>query len=246
GGGGGGGGIGPFGENDQHIAMALASMAAMVVRNAQLQAEVHRLHLDTIFRLANAAEFRDSDTGAHIQRVSLYCETIARQLGMPTEWCQQLLFAAPMHDVGKLGVADAVLNKPGPLTDEERKIMMGHTTIGAAILKGSENEVLQMAERIAMSHHEKWDGSGYPSGLRALEIPIEGRITAVADVYDALTSKRVYKPSMPNEKAFSIIQAGRGIHFDPQVVDAFIASREAIEDIQEAYSGEQGLHPGHG
>lgn len=231
----------PFTEHDQAIAAALAAMAAIVVRNAQLQAEIHRLHLDTIFRLANAAEFRDSDTGAHIQRVSLYCETIARQMGMPTEWCQQLLFASPMHDVGKLGVPDAVLNKPGALSDDERELMKQHTLMGAKILHGSENEVLQMAERIALSHHEKWDGSGYPHGTKQLAIPLEGRIVAVADVYDALTSRRVYKPAMPNEEAFSIVLKGRGMHFDPEVVDAFMSSRPAIEDIQEMYGGEAAL-----
>lgn len=233
-----GGGIGPFTDDDQALAVALASMASIVVRNAQLQAEVHRLHLDTIFRLANAAEFRDSDTGAHIQRVSLYCETVARALRMPTEWCQNILFASPMHDVGKLGVPDAVLNKPGPLTDDERALMMKHTTIGAQILRGSQNAVLQMAERIALSHHEKWDGGGYPLGLKQEAIPLEGRITAVADVYDALTSRRVYKPPMSNERALEIMAKGRGSHFDPLVVDAFFASRESIQDIQEAYSGE--------
>lgn len=238
---GGEGEVTAFGEADQQIAVALAAMASIVVRNAQLQAEVQRVHLDTIFRLSHAAEFRDSDTGAHIQRVSLYCETIARGMGMPTEWCQQILFAAPMHDVGKLGIPDAVLNKPGPLTDDERQQMMRHTTIGAQILKGSVSEVLQMAERIALAHHEKWDGTGYPAGVSQLEIPLEGRITAVADVYDALTSKRVYKPPMPNEKAFEIITRDRGTHFDPQVVDAFLSSRAAIEDIQEAYSGESEL-----
>ncbi len=231
----------PFTQHDQAIAAALAAMAAIVVRNAQLQSEIHRLHLDTIFRLANAAEFRDSDTGAHIQRVSLYCEMIARQMGMPTEWCQQLLFASPMHDVGKLGVPDAVLNKPGALTDDERELMKQHTLMGAKILRGSENEVLQMAERIAISHHEKWDGSGYPHGTKQLAIPLEGRIVAVADVYDALTSRRVYKAAMPNDEAFAIVLKGRGMHFDPEVVDAFMSSRPAIEDIQEMYGGEAAL-----
>ncbi|MEQ9617309.1 MAG: HD domain-containing phosphohydrolase [Phycisphaerales bacterium] len=225
----------PFGEWDEHIATALSSMATLLVKNAQLHESLQKVHLDTIFRLAQAAEFRDDDTGAHIQRVSMYCELTARAMGMEHEFCQRILFASPMHDVGKLGIADAVLKKPGKLTDDERAHMCEHTVMGAKILQGSTDRLIQMAERIAMTHHEKWDGTGYPNKLKGEEIPIEGRITAVADVFDALTSARVYKPPFPIEKSFSIIQEDSGTHFDPRVVEAFMSMRSSVSDIYDAY-----------
>lgn len=229
--------VGAFPEASLQLGLALASMATIVIRNAQLRSQVQKLHLETIFRLATAAEFRDNDTGAHIQRVSMYCELIARELGLPQSRCQDILFAAPMHDVGKLGIPDAVLNKAGPLTPEERADMQRHCAIGAQILRGSDNGVIQTAERIALTHHEKWDGTGYPAKLAGADIPIEGRICAVADVFDALTSARVYKAAFPVEKAYSIIQKDSGTHFDPEVVAAFVRSRPTVEEIQAAYSG---------
>lgn len=224
-----------FSPSDEQLAMAVASMASILVRNTQLQAQVQRLHLDMIFRLAQAAEFRDNETGAHIQRVSMYGETVARTMGMPSQWCQNLLFAAPMHDVGKLGVPDAILKKEGPLTDGERDLMKTHTVIGGQILGGSDNELLRMAEQVALTHHERWDGKGYPRGIRGEEIPLAGRITAVTDVFDALTSARCYKPAFSLEKSLKIIAEGRGSHFDPAVVDAFLRSRDTIESIYHAY-----------
>ncbi len=226
----------PFPDLALQTGEALASMATIVVRNGQLRAQVEKLHLETIFRLATAAEFRDNDTGAHIQRVSMYCEAVAHTMGLPQQRCQELLFAAPMHDVGKLGVPDAILTKAGPLTPEERDAMKKHTLIGAEILRGSDNEVIRTAERIALTHHEKWDGTGYPRGLKGADIPVEGRICAVADVFDALTSKRSYKDAFPLEKAYAIINKDAGTHFDPEVVSAFVRSRDVIESIQEAYA----------
>lgn len=226
----------PFPDMALQTGEALASMATIVVRNAQLRAQVQKLHLETIFRLATAAEFRDNDTGAHIQRVSMYCEAVAHTMGLPQSKCQDLLFATPMHDVGKLGIPDAILTKAGPLTPEEREAMKQHTIIGGEILRGSDNEVIQTAELIALTHHEKWDGTGYPRGLKGTEIPVEGRICAVADVFDALTSKRSYKDAFPLEKAYGIIRKDSGTHFDPDVVSAFEKSRDVIESIQEAYS----------
>jgi len=226
----------PFPDQALHTGEALASMATIVVRNAQLRTQVQRMHLETIFRLATAAEFRDNDTGAHIQRVSMYCEAVAQSLGLPQSKCQDLLFAAPMHDVGKLGIADAILTKAGPLTPEEREAMKKHTNIGGEILHGSDNSVIRTAETIALTHHEKWDGSGYPSGLKGADIPIEGRICAVADVFDALTSKRSYKSAFTLEKAFAIIQKDSGTHFDPEVVAAFLRCRDVIESIQDLYT----------
>lgn len=224
-----------FSSRDQQIGLALASMAAISVRNAKLRDALQKSHLDTIMRLSTAAEFRDDDTGEHIKRVSLYCETLARRMGMAPQLLQLMLFASPMHDIGKLGVPDAILSKPGQLTPEERKIMQTHTLIGARILQQGGNELLAIAEKIARSHHERWDGTGYPDGLAGEAIPIEGRITAVADVFDALTSARVYKPAFEIDHAAGIIVDQRGRHFDPTLVDAFVMARDEIEAIYDAY-----------
>lgn len=230
------GGVIPFEETDEQIATALTAMASLLVKNTQLHEHLQKVQLDAICRLAQAAEFRDDDTGAHIQRVSMYCEMIARELGMPDEFCKRILFAAPMHDVGKLAIPDAVLKKPGKLDEDEFDVMRTHTKIGGRILSGASDELIRMAERIALSHHEKWDGSGYPKGLSGDSIPIEGRITAVADVFDALTSRRVYKPPFPFEKAFQIIESDAGVHFDPDAVRAFLEHRDSVVDIHEAYA----------
>lgn len=232
-----GGRLESFSDRDLQAASALAAMAALSVRHAQMREELQRTHLDTILRLSTAAEYRDNETAEHIQRVSLYCETIARGMGMPQEWTRLMLFASPMHDVGKLGVPDAILRKPGPLTEAERRQMQRHTVFGAQILRGSSNELLQVAERIALSHHEKWDGTGYPNGVKGHAIPLEGRVAAVADVFDALTSKRVYKEAFSADMAFSEIRKGAGTHFDPEAAAAFLDAREEIEAVREAYSG---------
>jgi len=224
-----------FSSREAEIAVGLASMAAVSIRNAKLHEALRTSHLDTIMRLSTAAEFRDDDTGQHIRRVSMYCETIARTLGCSHAFTQLLLFAAPMHDIGKLAIPDAILTKPGKLTDDERRAMQEHTFKGARILQGSGNELLNVAERIARSHHERWDGGGYPNGTSGEDIPLEGRITAVADVFDALASKRVYKPAFTIERALGIIRDERGRHFDPDVVDAFFQARDEIEAIYEAY-----------
>ncbi|MFH1639352.1 MAG: HD domain-containing phosphohydrolase [Chloroflexota bacterium] len=184
--------------------------------------------LDTIFRLSQAAEYKDEDTGTHIQRMSHYATAIARKMGMSEEFIEYILFAAPMHDIGKIGIPDNILQKPGKLDAEEWEIMKQHTTIGAQILKDSSVEFIKMAEVIARTHHEKWDGSGYPQGLMGESIPIPGRIIAIADVFDALTSERPYKEPFPIEKAFEIIHEGKGKHFDARVVDAFFAIEDEI------------------
>lgn len=184
--------------------------------------------LDTIYRLSRAAEHRDEGTGLHIQRVSRYAAAIARKLGLDEEATEAILYAAPMHDVGKIGIPDQILLKPGRLNPGEREVMQQHCIFGAQVLEGSDAELIKLAETISITHHEKWDGSGYPKGLEASEIPLAGRITAVADVFDALTSKRPYRDALPLEEAFTIIKEGRGIHFDPQIVDAFFAVQDEI------------------
>lgn len=184
--------------------------------------------LDTIFRLSRAAEYKDTDTGAHIERMSHYSTAIARQMKLNEGFIENILYAAPMHDIGKIGIPDAVLQKPGKLDDAEWVIMRRHTTIGAEILKDSKVEFMQFAEEIALTHHEKWDGTGYPNKMKGTEIPLGARIVAMADVFDALTSERPYKKPMELEKSLSIITEGRGTHFDPDVVDAFLAIKEEI------------------
>jgi len=191
--------------------------------------------LDTIYRLSMASEYKDEDTGAHIKRMSRYCAAIARRMGLDESTIETILYAAPMHDLGKIGIPDLILVKPAKLDPVEWEIMKLHTVIGANILKGSDAAFIALGETIARCHHEKWDGSGYPGGLKGTEIPIAGRIAAIADVFDALTSKRPYKEPFSVEKSLTIIMEGRGSHFDPDVVDAFFAIQDEILTIKQQY-----------
>jgi putative two-component system response regulator len=191
--------------------------------------------LDTIYRLSIASEYKDEDTGAHIKRMSHYSAAIARRMGMDENTIEMILYAAPMHDVGKIGIPDKILMKPGKLDPQEWEIMKTHSVIGARILAGSDAEFIQLGETIAHFHHEKWDGSGYPDGLIGIDIPISCRIVAIADVFDALTSKRPYKKPFSLEKSLDIIRDGRGSHFDPDVVDAFFDIQEEILAIKERF-----------
>lgn len=191
--------------------------------------------LETIYRLSMASEYKDVDTGTHIKRMSRYSAAVARRMGLDEETIETILYAAPMHDLGKIGIPDRILLKPGMLDPAEWEMMKQHSVIGAKILKGSDAEFIRLAEIIAQSHHEKWDGSGYPDGLKGIEIPIAGRITAIADVFDALTSKRPYKEALSVETSLAIIREGRGRHFDPDVVDAFFAILDEILTIKKEY-----------
>jgi putative two-component system response regulator len=177
---------------------------------------------ETVIRLSKAAEFRDPETGAHILRMAHFSQLIARELGLPIEEQDLLLEAAPMHDIGKVGIADSILLKPGRLEPEEFEIMKRHAQIGHELLEGSASRVLQAGADIALGHHEKFDGSGYPSGLKGTEIPIFSRIVAVADVFDALTSERPYKKAWTLEAAVDFLKAGSGTHFDPDCINAFL------------------------
>lgn len=190
--------------------------------------ELQEAYLDTIHRLVLAAEYKDEDTGGHIVRMAGYSALIAEKLGLPDKEVKNILYASPMHDVGKIGISDSILTKPGKLTDEEFNIIKTHTTIGGQILANSKAEVLKVAEQIAISHHEKWNGKGYPQGLSGDTIPLAGRIVGLADVFDALTSKRPYKDPFPVKVALDIIKKERGQHFDPDVVDVFF---EHIDEI---------------
>jgi putative two-component system response regulator len=182
---------------------------------------IREAHEETIHRLVAASMYRDEETGAHIRRTGLYCELLASAAGWDAASIEIIRMAAPMHDVGKIGVPDAILRKPGKLTPEEMSVMQQHAKLGAEILSGSKTPVLCMAREIAMGHHEKWDGSGYPSGIKGEEIPECARMLAIADVFDALSHDRVYRKAMERSKVLEIMQAGRGTHFDPRLFDIF-------------------------
>ena len=190
--------------------------------------ELKNAYLDTVLRLGIAAEYKDKETGDHIARMSNFSVFIAEKIGLPDKNVQNILFASPMHDVGKIGIPDSILLKKGKLTNKEFEIIKTHCTLGARLLSNSNSEILQLAESIALTHHEKWNGKGYPQGLSGEEIPIEGRIIALADVFDALTSKRHYKEPYPVEMACDIIREERGKHFDPELVDVFFDNLNEI------------------
>ncbi len=189
--------------------------------------------LDTIRRLSTAAEYRDTATGAHIWRISHYSQLIAREMELSPDEVEDILYASPMHDIGKIATPDHILLKPGKLTEAEWSIMEEHTLIGEQILNGSNQTLLAMAGDIASGHHERWDGSGYPRGLSGEDIPLSARITAVADVFDALTTERVYKDAWTSDKAFKYIKEKSGSHFDPRCVDAFLDSSVEVLRIQQ-------------
>ncbi len=203
--------------------------------------EIQEAYIDTIHRLALAAEYKDEDTGNHIIRISRYCTLIAEKLGLSAREVQNIRYAAPMHDVGKIGIPDNILMKPGKLTDEEFEIIKTHSTIGAKILANSKSKVLNVAEQIALYHHEKWNGKGYPQGLSGDNIPLTGRIVGLADVFDALTSKRPYKDPYSMEVAIDIIKKERGEHFDPDIVDVFLENKDEILKIKAEVHLEEGL-----
>jgi len=202
---------------------------------AERTLELRATQMEIIHRLGRAAEYKDNETGNHIIRMSLYCEVLARAAGLDAADQEKLLRAAPMHDVGKIGIPDRILCKLGKLTAEEWEIMKTHAEIGADLLSGSRSPLIQMAQAIAWTHHEKWDGSGYPRGLRGEDIPLAGRIVAVADVFDALTSVRPYKPAWPLSDAIAELRAGAGRHFDPRLVALFCNQTAAIQRIRADY-----------
>jgi len=232
-------------------------------QNATLEAKVRRRtaalehsRLDIMWRLAKAGEYRDEETGNHIMRVGSFCRLLGQELGQPASFIDLILLASPLHDIGKIGIPDAILLKPGKLTDEEWVTMRRHCAIGYEILtlepRGMniflewlgappqsmehENPLVTMAASIALNHHEKWDGSGYPNRKKGEDIPLEARITAMADVYDALRSDRPYKKAFNIEESMTIIRQGTGKHFDPQLVEAFERIQPRVEEIREQFS----------
>jgi len=200
-------------------------------RTGQLQ----ETRLEVIRRLGRAAEYKDNETGTHVIRMSWFCRFIAEAMGMPEDWCELLYNAAPMHDVGKIGIPDRILLKPGKLDDMEWQEMQRHAEYGAEIIGEHDSPLLAMAHEIAKNHHEKWDGSGYPRGLRGEDIPLSARIVAVADVFDALTSERPYKKAWTEDEAIALLQREAGAHFDPKLVPLLVQCLPRVREVQEAY-----------
>ncbi len=216
-------------KNEKKIKTDRDRLAMLLEKQAK---EIWRSQLEIIYRLTKATEFRDKQAGSHLTKMSHYCNIVARAVNMEEE--KRILFfhAAPMHDVGKIGISDTILQKKGPLTAAEFSIMKDHAIIGAKLLSGNSSELMSMAKSIALTHHEKWDGSGYPHGLEHEDIPLTGRIAAICDVFDALTSERPYKKAWSNEEAINELQKKRGSHFAPELVDIFVKNIDKIENVQ--------------
>jgi putative two-component system response regulator len=207
----------------------------VIKRTAELKQAFEKIKsasLETIYRLSMASEYKNDDSGAHIKRMSLYSAAIARKMGLDEKTVETILYAAPMNDLGKIGIPDAILMKTSKLDGLEWEIMKLHTVIGAKILEGSDAEFIRMGATIALSHHEKWDGSGYPYRMKGSEIPVAARVAAVADVFDALTSKRPYRKPFPTAEALDIIREGSESHFDPDTVAAFFSVQDEILAIK--------------
>lgn len=210
----------------------LQRQIAVVLRSNELVRQSER---EVIERLARAAEWRDDDTAQHVRRVSEISCLIAREAGLDDEQCRLIRDASPMHDLGKIGVPDNILLKPGKLTLEEFELVKQHSTIGADILHGGTTPTVRMAEIIARWHHERWDGTGYPDGLKGEEIPLPARIVAIADVFDALTSRRPYKEAWPMIKAVEAIRSLAGTHFDPRLVECFLSVLPDVAEVMERH-----------
>jgi len=225
-------------ELEEKVEQRTANLRQALEEMAEAQRRTHEAYLDTIHRLAVVAEYKDEDTAFHIKRMSRYSALLARKLNLSPGEVEIILHASPMHDVGKIGTPDAILLKPCKLNEEEWEIMKQHTTIGGRILDGSDSGLLQAGKVIALSHHEKWDGSGYPNGLAGEDIPLWGRICAVADVFDALTNKRPYKEAFSNEKSLEIMKEERNKHFDLELINLFLENFDEVVAIQKKYREE--------
>jgi putative two-component system response regulator len=201
--------------------------------------ELQEAYYDTIQRLVRAVEYKDGFTGQHVVRMSRYSSLIAEKLGLQDREVLNIFYAAPMHDVGKIGIPDAIISSPNKLTEDEFSIMKRHTIIGAEILAGAKSQILIIARQIALTHHEKWDGSGYPFGVAGDKIPLAGRIVALADTFDALTSKRSYKDAFPSHYAVDVIVKEKGRHFNPEIADIFLDNFDEITKIQAEVNAEE-------
>jgi putative two-component system response regulator len=229
---------------EAQVAARTTALRIALERSAAAERETYRAHLDTIRRLVVAAEYRDHDTARHIERIGRYSALIAQRLGMAPSRQEVLRHAASLHDIGKIGVPDAILRKAGPLDDRERRLMQQHTVIGARILEGSLSDVLRAGAEIALTHHERWDGTGYPHRLAGPAIPLHGRICAVSDVFDALTTDRPYRAALPLDTVFAMMADERERQFDPEVLDAFLADRGEVVGIRQDLMTHQGVTEG--
>ncbi len=211
------------------------NLADEVAQRTRQLAEAYR---DTVYTMVRAAEYKDEETGSHVQRISFCCLELAEQLGMDAEFRDRILYASPMHDIGKIGIPDAILLKPGSFDDSEWEMMKTHCTLGAKILRRGSSPYVEMGAAIALHHHKRWDGTGYPHGIAGTAIPLAARITMLCDQYDALRSRRPYKPPFTHERTCQIIMEGDGRtiprHFDPDVLAAFIRTRARFNDIYNA------------
>jgi putative two-component system response regulator len=211
--------------------------AETLERDVQIRTqELQDTRLQIIHYLGRAGEYRDNETGNHVIRMSKSCQLLGQSVGLSDDVSEMLLYASPMHDVGKIGIPDAILLKPGNFEPNEWEIMKSHVEIGADILSTRDSPLMEMAYSIALSHHEKWNGSGYPQGLTGTDIPIEGRIAAIADVFDALTSERPYKKAWPVEKAVDLLKKESGAHFDPELVEKFLEKLPMVLDVRDEYT----------
>lgn len=200
--------------------------------------ELRRTRLQVIQRLGHASEYKDNETGMHVMRMSHYSQVLALAYGFSEQRADDLLHAAPMHDLGKIGIPDSIMLKPGKLTNEEFDVMKTHPVIGAHILGDDDSDLISLAKVVALTHHEKWDGTGYPNGLAGKDIPVEGRIVAIADVFDALTSVRPYKDAWSIERAVELIQNESGKHFDPELVSLFVQELDKMLEIKQRWKDE--------
>ncbi|MGB2578425.1 HD-GYP domain-containing protein (c-di-GMP phosphodiesterase class II) [Elusimicrobium simillimum] len=227
----------PFDKKDEGILMLMSALASGAIEIARLYQDVHVSQLETIYRLAVTAEYRDQkDTRNHLKNISIISFLIALALGLERKYCELIKNASPLHDIGKVALADNILLKPAKLTEQEYEIMKSHTIYGGRILEGAHSKILQLAHKISLYHHEKWNGEGYPHGLSGEDIPIEARIVSVADVFDALCMDRIYKSAWTPAKAYDYIVDESGKSFDPAVVEAF---KKVFTSISKIYSAKQ-------
>ena len=223
---------GVFDDDDEGYLRLLATIAATAIENAQLYESLRKSHLETIYRLGMVAEYRDQeDTAKHLRHISKYSAAVARAVGLSEDQAEDLRYASPLHDIGKVAVPDAILRKPGKLTPEEYEEMKRHPEYGAKVLENAESRLLKLAYRISIAHHERWDGSGYPKGLKGDAIPVEAQIVSVVDVFDALVTKRVYKDAWALEETVKYISDQSGRQFSPLAVDGFLKAFPQIQHL---------------
>ncbi|HEU4965301.1 MAG TPA: HD domain-containing phosphohydrolase, partial [Bacilli bacterium] len=234
---------GRFDEKDLEYLTLAAYYSGKSLEATMLHNEIEETQKEIIFVMGEVGETRSKETGFHVKRVAEYSKILALGYGLSEEEAELIKMASPMHDIGKVAIPDSILKKPGKLTDEEYNIMKTHTNIGYNLLNRSSRRILKAAAVIAVEHHEKWNGKGYPNGLREEEIHIYGRITAVADVFDALGSDRVYKKAWELDRILNLFREERGEHFDPKMVDVFFESLDKLLEIRNQYQHEYGLDP---